>query len=93
MKKSHKYTLIIINLLIFTIIAILFKTNNIANFDNRVYELVTKHQNIYLTTFFKLITFFSSIYFYTGITIIIMLTLKKNRLNYKITLNILSSRP
>ena len=89
MKKRYKYFLIIINLLIFTFLAILFKTNNIANFDNKVYEIVSRYQNIYLTTFFKLITYLCSAYFITGITIIILLTLKKNRLNFKITLNLL----
>ena len=89
MKKKYKYLLIVFNILIFTILAILFKTNNIANFDNKIYELVTRYQNTYLTIFFKLITFLCSVYFITGIIIIIILTLKKNKLNLKITLNVL----
>ena len=75
MRKKIKYFLIVFNLILFTIIAILLKTNNIANFDNRVYEIIASQQNIYLTYFFKFITFLCSVYFITGISIIILLTL------------------
>ncbi len=88
MKKQYKYILIAINILIFLTIAILLKTNNIANFDNTVYKIITHYKNDYLTLFFKAITLLCNSYFIICFTIILLLTIKKNKLGLKITINI-----
>lgn len=52
MKKKTNLILILISLLIFITLAILIKTNNISNFDNTIYNLVTTYKNDNITIFF-----------------------------------------
>ena len=89
MKNKKQYILIIISIIIFTLLAILYKTNNIAIFDKRIYDFITKYKNPYLTSFFKIITFLSSSYFIISTLIILLLILRKNHLGLKIFINIL----
>ena len=89
MKNKKQYILIIISIIIFTLLAILYKTNNIAIFDRRIYEFIIKYKNPYLTSFFKIITFLSSSYFIISTLIILLLILRKNHLGLKIFINIL----
>ena len=89
MKKKTNLILILISLLIFITFAILIKTNNISYFDNTIYNLVTTYKNDYITIFFKTITFFCSSYFLISIIIISLLTLKRDKIGIKITINII----
>ena len=89
MKKKTNLILILISLLIFITFAILIKTNNISNFDKTIYNLVTTYKNDNITIFFKTITFFCSSYFLISIIIISLLTLKKDKIGIKITINII----
>ncbi len=89
MKNKRQYTIITINLFIFIVITILFKTNNIAAFDNKIYQLITSYKNDYLTTFFKLITFLCSPFFIATLTIILLFCLKKEKIGLKIAINVI----
>ena len=78
-----------ISLFLFIIITRLLLKDQLYNFDNKIYKIITLNKNNILTNIFKSLSFLCSKYFIIIVTIIIMLSIKNKKTGFYIALNVL----
>lgn len=93
MKNRRKISIIVLTIL-FIIILILIKTNNLVCFDNYIYNIITIKTTNLLTLFYKIFTFLGSTLFIVSLCIfflILFIILKKKNYGLIIAITLIIS--
>lgn len=87
-KKIIKWIILVICILIFCVLLENIFQNEIANFDNAVYKIISKFISPSVTNIFKIITNFGGAYIVIIITIIILFFVKNKKYGIYTILNL-----